>query len=333
MLELAWPWAFLLLPLPWLLRQWLPPARGDEAALQISFMDELEQLSQRRALRPLPPWRRQLAPAGLWVLLLLALARPEWVGSPLPLSASGRDLLLAVDVSGSMQHTDMRWQKEEVTRLQLVKNLFTPFIESRIGDRVGLILFGSQAYLQAPLTFDRKTVSTWLDESVVNIAGPDTAIGDAIGLGIKRLRLRPAQARVLVLITDGANTAGQVMPMTAARLAREEGIRIYTIGIGSDASESPLLGMLGIQPGIDLDEPTLQAIAETTGGEYFRARNADELEGIAQTLDRLEPVNQKANQVRPVQPLYFIPLLIVLLSSLWLARPDNWRLLLPRRWR
>lgn len=238
MFEFAWPWVFALAPLPWLLRLVLPAADSGEAALKVSFLDELESLAGRRARARLPAWRQQVRFALLWFLLLLAAARPQWVGEPLPLPASGRDLLLAVDVSGSMDYRDMRWQDDEISRLELIKKLFGDFIEDRRGDRVGLILFGSQAYLQAPLTFDRHTVRVWLDEAQIGIAGKNTAIGDAIGLAVKRLRQRPAESRVLVLITDGANTGGQIAPQIAAQLAAEQQVKIYTIGVGATRSRA-----------------------------------------------------------------------------------------------
>lgn len=254
MFEFAWPWVFALAPLPWLLRLVLPAADSGEAALKVSFLDELESLAGRRARARLPAWRQQVRFALLWFLLLLAAARPQWVGAPLPLPASGRDLLLAVDVSGSMDYRDMRWQEDEISRLELIKKLFGDFIEDRRGDRVGLILFGSQAYLQAPLTFDRHTVRVWLDEAQIGIAGKNTAIGDAIGLAVKRLRQRPAESRVLVLITDGANTGGQIAPQIAAQLAAEQQVKIYTIGIGADPQQGGVPGLFGFNPGLDLDE-------------------------------------------------------------------------------
>ena len=316
MFEFAWPWVFLLAPLPWLLRASLPPADSGEAALKINFLAELEGLSGQRARLRLPAVRQQLPFVLIWVLLLLASARPQWLGDPLPMPASGRDLLLAIDVSGSMDYADMRWEDEEVSRLTLVKHLLGTFIDGRQGDRVGLILFGSRAYLQSPLTFDRQTVHTWLDEAQKNIAGPQTAIGDAIGLAVKRLRERPAQSRVLVLVTDGANNGGEIDPITAARLAAEEGITIYPIGIGADPEQGGVLGMLGFNPGIDLDEPSLRAIADATGGEYFRARDSEELLTIEATLDRLEPVAQKPTLARPTLALYPWPLGLAFLLSL-----------------
>lgn len=331
MFEFAWPWVFILAPLPWLLRVWLPAADSGEAALKISFLAELESLSGRRARVRLPAVRQQLPFVLIWLLLLLACARPQWLGEPLPMPASGRDLLLAVDVSGSMDYADMLWQDEEVSRLALVKHLLGDFIDGRQGDRVGLILFGSRAYLQSPLTFDRQTVHTWLDEAQINIAGPQTAIGDAIGLAIKRLRERPAQSRVLVLVTDGANNGGEIDPITAARLAAEEGITIYPIGIGADPEQGGVLGMLGFNPGIELDEPSLRIIADTTGGEYFRARDSQELQAIEATLDRLEPVAQKPTLARPTLPLYPWSLGLALLLSLLVVSQTLWPTL-RQRW-
>ena len=218
----------------------------------------------------------------------------------------------------------MRLGEEDVSRLTLVKQLIGEFIDGRSGDRVGLILFGSQAYLQAPLTFDRQTVRTWLDEAVIGIAGQNTAIGDAIGLAVKRLRQRPADSRVLVLITDGANNGGQIDPMTAARLAAEEGVTIYPIGIGADPQQAGNFAAFGLNPSLDLDEPSLRAIAELTGGEYFRARDQRELQNIEATLDRLEPVAQQPTLARPALALYAWPLAAALLLSLALVIRSLW---------
>jgi Ca-activated chloride channel family protein len=321
MLEFAWPLIFLLLPLPWIARRLLPPARGAEQVLQVGFLEELATLSRRRVSLGLPGWRQQLPYALVWVLLVAACARPQWLGPPLPLPASGRDLLVAVDVSGSMDYPDMQWQGENVSRLALVKHLLGDFLENRVGDRVGLILFGSRAYVQAPLTFDRRTVRAWLDDAQVGIAGQNTAVGDAIGLAVKRLRLRPADSRVLVLVTDGANNGGQIHPLTAARLAAAEQVRIHTIGIGADPQAAAANAAQGISPGSDLDETALKAIASATAGEYFRARDGQDLQGIGEALDRLEPVNQAPTQVRPVEELYHWPLAgAVILVALLVAQ-------------
>lgn len=324
MFELAWPWILLLLPLPWLLRLLLPPADSGEPVLKVGFLSELEGLAGRRARLNLPTWRQQAPMVVIWLLLLFAAARPQWLGDPVPVAASGRDLLVAVDVSGSMDFPDMRWQGEDVSRLALVKALLGDFLQDRRGDRVGLILFGSQAYLQAPLTFDRRTVRTYLDEALIGIAGKNTAIGDAIGLAVKRLRERPAQSRVLILITDGANNGGQIHPLTAARLAAQEGVRIYTIGIGANPEASGTPGLLGLNPSLDLDETSLREIAELTHGAYFRAHDGAELASIGDTLDQLEPVTQQPTRARTAKPLYSWPLALALLLSVLLVIAAQW---------
>lgn len=324
MFELAWPWIFVLLPLPWLARLVLPAADSGEPVLKVSFLDELEGLAGRRARLNLPTWRQQAPFVLVWLLLLCAAARPQWLGEPLPVAASGRDLLVAVDVSGSMDFPDMHWDDEDVSRLALVKQLLGDFLQGREGDRVGLILFGSQAYLQAPLTFDRRTVRSFLDEAQIGIAGKNTAIGDAIGLAVKRLRMRPANSRVLILVTDGANNGGQIHPLTAARLAAQESIKIYTIGIGADPDETGTAGMIGLNPSLDLDEASLKEIAEVTHGAYFRAHDGNELNAIGQTLDRLEPVAQQPTQARTALALYSWPLALALWLSMLLVVRERW---------
>src|SRR5690606_35969735 len=295
-LEFAWPLCFLLLPLPWVYRRWLPPAQTRSAALHVTFMDRLQSIRPLAGESTVPGRRWPLL--LVWLLLVLAAARPQLLGEALPAATSGRDMMLAVDLSGSMEFRDMQLDGQEANRLTLVKALLGDFIERRRGDRIGLVLFGSQAYVQAPLTHDREAVAQWLDESFIGLAGRETAIGDAIGLAIKRLQAEPAASRVLILISDGANTAGSVSPLRAARLAAEHGIRIFTIGIGADVTAPPGALSFGLQtdPSIELDEQSLRQIAELTGGEYFRARNGDDMQAIYQRLDQLEPA------LRPGRP-------------------------------
>lgn len=322
MFEFVWPWIFLLAPLPWLARLLLPLTHANETALKVSFLDELQQLTGNVRRRDRFFSRHRSAPFLLiWLCLLSAAARPEWIDKAAPIATSGRDLLLALDVSGSMEYADMQWNGQPVKRLELVKQLFGEFIEDRHGDRIGLILFGSRAYLQSPLTFDRKTVAAWLREAMIGIAGNSTAIGDAIALGIKHLRQYPGQNRILVLITDGASNSGQIDPMTAARLAAGQQVKIYTIGIGADPGAGD---HMGFNPSFDLDESSLRAIAEITGGQYFRARNTDELRRIEMTLDRLEPVELYSIHARPSKALYVWPLASALLLSLILAGRSLW---------
>ena len=320
MIHFAWPWMLLLLPLPWLVRRWWPPAtdRGT-AALFAPFALGLAGNSDVSPASGVVRWRLGLA-AFIWLCLLVAAARPQWLGEPAPLPQTGRNLVLAIDVSGSMETPDLALDGSQATRLDVVKQVAGDFIENRSGDRVGLILFGSQAYLQAPLTFDHVTLRHFLEEAVIGVAGRETAIGDAIGLAVKRLREAPGGEAVLVLLTDGQNTAGAVSPRQAAKLAAQTGLRIHTIGIGAEQMQvRGLLGPRRVNPSANLDETTLRAIAETTGGRYFRARNRDDLVEVYKRLDELEPVTGNSHLVRPVTALFPWPLGVAVLLSLLLA--------------
>jgi Ca-activated chloride channel family protein len=318
MLRFEWLWVLLSLPLPWLLRRLLPPGRpAPEAALRVPSLEDFaagsDDTGRAGAARPWVLWLALTA----WCCLVLAAARPQWLGEPLALPASGRDLMLAVDLSGSMEVEDFQLQGRLVDRLTATRHVAGQFIERRVGDRLGLILFGRQAYLQAPLTFDRTTVRQLLEEAAIGLAGKETAIGDAIGLAVKRLRDQPAESRVLVLLTDGANTAGEIGPRKAAELAAQAGLKIYTIGIGADEMlVRSLFGTRRVNPSQDLDEGTLRAIAETTGGRYFRARDLEELEGIYALLDQLEAVQSDRLRLRPTQALYPWPLGLALALGL-----------------
>jgi Ca-activated chloride channel family protein len=234
---------------------------------------------------------------------------------------NGRDILLAVDISGSMQQEDMEINGREVNRLVAVKAVVGDFVVKREGDRLGLILFGEKAYLQTPLTFDRKTMQTLLNEAQLGFAGSNgTAIGDAIGLAVKRLQDRPENHRVVILLTDGANNAGELEPMEAADLARRAKVKIYTVGIGAEIQETwGLFGKRITNPSADLDETALQGIADTTGGQFFRARDPQELAAIYAELNRLEAIEQEAETIRPVATLFHWPLGLAFILSLILA--------------
>lgn len=317
MIRFAWPWLFLLAPLPWLVYRFLPGASPRrEAALYAPFIltafgdHWLGEAKKRR-------WPVALA-ALIWLLLLCAGARPQWLGDPVELPETGRSLMLAVDASGSMEIPDLDLSGSKASRLDVVKQVAGDFIRRRSGDRIGLIIFGTEAYLQAPLTFDRTTVAELLAETEVGIAGKQTAIGDAIGLALKRLRNVPRGKAALILLTDGGNNAGQVPPRQAADLAAQAGVKIYTIGVGADRIEVPsLLGSQIVNPSADLDEDTLRYIAKVTGGRYFRARDAKGLAEIYRRIDALEPVKGDSRVVRPVTALFMWPLGAAFLLS-WL---------------
>ncbi|MDQ7010647.1 MAG: VWA domain-containing protein [Mariprofundaceae bacterium] len=320
-LSWQWLWAFALLPLPFLVRMLLPPVQRQQSVAYVPFAAEWPDASLTRTDKYERPrlWLATL----IWVLVIIAAARPQWVGDAVELPVSGRDLMLAVDISGSMQTPDFEMAGRAVDRLTATKAVADAFIERREGDRIGLILFGSQAYVQTPLTFDRKTVRRLLDEAVVGLAGKATAIGDAIGLATKRLQqgeTGASQEQVLILLTDGVNTTGAVSPMQAAELAARRGLTIYTIGIGADAMViESFFGSRQINPSAELDEKTLTAIAEKTGGRYFRAHNTKELQQIYQLIDQLEPVEKDKQVYRPRHALFMWPLgLALLLASAFL---------------
>jgi len=322
MWTLAWWWMLFALPLPWLVRRLVPAESLDrDAALRVPVAAEFAELAGLRAPTAARRWRLGVL-LVLWLLAVLAAARPQFVGEPVSLPMTGRDLLLSVDLSGSMEEQDFQVNGQWVDRLTALKGVATDFIDRRVGDRIGLILFGREAYLQAPLTFDRATVSTLLDESAIGLAGKETAIGDSIGLAIRTLDdAGVAQGlRVLILLPDGANPAGAVEPPKAAELAAQRHMIIYTIGIGADAlTVRSLFGLRQINPSADLDEETLTAIAEMTGGRYFRARDTEEFAEIYTILDGLEPAESDERGFRPIKELFYWPLGAAALMALLAA--------------
>jgi len=328
---IAWPWLLLLAPVPWLLRKILPSSSSSGSqALRVPWF---EAVAGKRGGWMRRPWLAVIA-VLVWLLLVFAASRPQWIGEIESLPVTGRDLLLAVDISGSMDTQDMIMNKTAVNRLRVVKKVAGEFIQRRHGDRVGLILFGSRAYLQTPLTFDTETTATLLDESEIGLAGRETAIGDAIGLAVKRLRDDAAADRVLILLTDGANTSGEVQPLQAAEFAGREGLTVYTVGVGADEMMvQDFFGTRVVNPSADLDEDTLRSIAERTGGRYFRARDAEGLEKIYEILDELEPVESDVEIIRPVDELFYWPMgfayVLALLAALLSIRPLMLRTVTP----
>lgn len=324
-LTIAWPWVWILLPLPWLLsltfRKHAQENTGG-AAIPFPAADSLIAASQHHQARANNLWPLWL----IWIFLLTALCRPQWQGEPLGLPSTGRDLLLVVDISGSMETPDMEIDGQRVARIVAVKKVVGDFASQRLGDRLGLVLFGSQAYLQTPLTFDRQTLVTQLREAQLGFAGERTAIGDALALAAKRLKDRQQQSRVIILLTDGANTDGSLSPLQGADIAQQMGIKIYTIGMGAEVMiHRGLFGSQRVNPSADLDEPTLQEIAEKTGGAYFRARSTDELGQIYQMLDALEPSFDQEKVVRPIVEYYHWSLAAALLLSVLLILRAIWK--------
>ncbi|MGN6514015.1 MAG: vWA domain-containing protein, partial [Lysobacteraceae bacterium] len=245
-----------------------------------------------------------------WALLCVAAARPQQLGPPVQPPQSARDLMLAVDLSGSMGEEDMALGGRGVDRLTAAKAVLADFLDRRAGDRIGLIVFGDRAYALTPLTRDLSAGRQQLDDTVVGLPGRATALGDAIGLAVKRLRRQPANERVLVLLTDGVNTAGQLDPLKAAGLARDAGVRIHTVAFGGQGDTLSVFGLPIRMPGGDesVDEGTLRQVARLTGGRFFRARDTDQLAGIYAEIDRMEPIRQPAESVRPRLERYPLPL-------------------------
>lgn len=320
--SLAWPWMLWSLPVPILMRWW-PSRPGAGAALRVPYAaDQLQSLGAASGGTG-PRLGRALLWLA-WACLCVAAARPQQLGEAVTPPQQGRQMMLAVDVSGSMSEADMMLGNQVVERLTAAKAVLADFLDRRVGDRVGLLIFGERAYTLTPLTADLTSVRDQLRDSVVGLAGRETAIGDAIALAVKRLREQPQGQRVLILLTDGVSNAGVLEPLRAAELAQAEGVRVYTVAFGGDGG----ISLFGVQiaPGEDpVDEATLNKIAELTGGRSFRARNTDELAGIYAELERLEPVKSAGPAVRPRIERYAPPLALALLLAglAWL---------LPRRW-
>lgn len=322
MFHFAWIWMFLLLPLPWVVRYALP-AKNDkpEGVLNIPFYQRLvaAQASERRGQASFGLILKAFT-ILTWLLIVIAVARPEWLGQPVAIERNGRDIMMAIDISGSMGSPDLVQDGRQFTRFDVVQDVASQFVSERTGDRLGLILFGTRAYLQTPLTFDRNTVVEMLSDASIGLAGPKTAIGDSIGLAIKRLMDEPVDNRVLILLTDGASNAGSVTPLEAAKLAAKEHVKIYTVGLGADSlTVNSLFGPQRINPSRDLDEKTLKEVAELTGGLYFRAKDQEGLAEVYEAINRLEPLAGDSDMFQPIYSLYVWPLGLALLLSFCLG--------------
>ncbi|MBA4695929.1 MAG: VWA domain-containing protein [Legionella sp.] len=322
MFEFSDPWVLLLLPLPFVLRFILPAKKATcSAAVRVPFFSDIIKLQSNK--RQIVFWTGLVTwYTIIWTCLVLALAGPRWIGKLQPLTREGHNIMLALDLSGSMALNDMRLHGTQVMRLTVVKETAKQFIQQRAGDRLGLVLFGTRAYLQTPLTYDHLSVLQRLDEAVVGLAGQTTSLGDALGLAIKHLKKTPEQARLVILLTDGANNSGVLPPLKAAELAQSEKVKVYTIGLGSQAASALTQGIIyNRPPGSDLDETTLKAIAKMTNGHYFRATDTQSLSQIYQKINALEALPQDYATVRPQQEYYVWPLsLAFLVLMLWLSK-------------
>jgi Ca-activated chloride channel family protein len=304
MLTFEHPWAVLVLVLPLLAWLLLPPYRETMPAVRVPFFAEMARLSRQTpsagAVVMRKNWLQWLLTPLAWGLLVAALARPVWIDPPVERIESARDLMLAIDLSQSMEATDfVDASGRRMNRLQAVKQVVAGFIARRKHDRIGLIVFGATAFPQAPLTLDHESVLTLLDEAQIGMAGPQTAIGDAIGVAIRMTEKSTARERVLILLTDGNDTASRLPPERAAAVAKDRGLIIHTIGIGDPSA--------GGEDKVDLAE--LRKLSAETGGQSFRGENLAGLESIYATLDRLTPDKAKHQSHRPKRELFWLPLL------------------------
>lgn len=332
MFELASPWVLLLLPLPLLL--WLLPRVATQlpAALKIPFYQAIVTILESKK----GVWSEQISFRLLFstaCLILFAAAGPRWVGPPQFAASEGHNIMLALDLSGSMELHDMLLHGQAVSRLTVVKHAAEQFVQHRAGDRIGLILFGSRAYLQTPLTYDHHSVWERLDDATVGLAGQTTSIGDALGLAVKRLQDTPIKGRVIILLTDGVNNSGVLSPLKAAELAKLEHCKVYTIGLGRPADPNGVNNMFfGGNGSADLDEVTLEKIAQVTKGHYFRATDVRSLQAIYETINRLETITQEKMSIRPQKNYYPWPLgLAFLLLLYWFAEKTGWVSILKER--
>ena len=326
MFELAMPWVLLLAILPPLLWTVLPQSiLKFPAALKIPFYQPLQSAVVQQ--KPLFASNKRIGLLFLiWSLIVLALSGPRWVGEPVALNREGRNIMMVLDLSGSMELGDMVMDGHFVSRLAVVKQAAEQFVKARHGDRIGLILFGSQAYLQTPLTYDLKNVLLRIEDATVGLAGKTTSIGDALGLAVKRLQKVSPDSRVVILLTDGANNSGVLAPLKAAELAKDDGIKVYTIGLGAEldprVSNS---AFFSLNSGADLDEKTLKEIAAMTDGRYFRATDANSLQAIYAMINQLETSSDDQAMLRPQHEYYYLPLAVaLLLLAGFLAQQSVW---------
>jgi len=329
MYELSQPWFLVLWFLPWLIYQFLKPVEVQyQFALRVPFFDQwLDSSAHQKSYQSIP-WFWHLL--GIWFFLVLALAGPRWIGAPLPLVYETHDVMLVLDISGSMALEDMPSSRGYQSRWQVVRKTALDFVQKRTDDKIGIILFGERSYLFAPLTLDKTTLAQRISDAEVGLAGQATALGDAIGLGVKHLKDTPKKGRVMVLLTDGVANAGILPPDKAAEIAKAQNIKIYSIGLGPQAKGKSLSSIFWqLQQSSDLDEKTLKAISNSTHGKYFRASDEKSLEKIYAQIDKLEPVEQKRQDLRPQKQYFYIPLSIAFFWLMFLLMQQIWR---EKRW-
>ena len=328
MISFAYPSAFFLLLLPFIIYYILPEARGVHGdALRITFLQDLNRINilsgglwqQSSSSSKFFSSLSRFILLTTYLLLITAIARPQIVGEPIRLKNEGRDILMIMDISNSMLEPDFSVKGHRTSRLNVVKAVASDFIDKRIDDRFGLVLFGSRAYLQSPLTYDKQSVKDILFSMDAGMAGNSTAIGDALGLSLKTLKDAPNKDnKIIILLTDGENNDGNLSLPQALNLAKNENIKIYTIGVGGAGSlAQSILGYKIAMPS-GLDEKGLQKIANETQGQYFRASDTSSLLEIYDAIDKLEPQSNEENYVQEIKEYYYIPLALAIIFSILL---------------
>lgn len=319
MISFGLPWAFVLLPLPLLVWRFLPAHKERVPAIRFPFfrrvVAEAQVTAAAGAVVMGRAWFQMLVAAFIWAMLVLAIARPERLGAPIETSKSARDLILAIDISGSMDTRDFATAEgQPVQRLAGVRDVVRAFVEGRDGDRMALIVFGTKAYLQSPLTEDTGTIVELLDQTEVGMAGPHTAIGDALGLSIRTFEASEIEQRLLILLSDGADTASRMSPLNAAEIARGEGVEVHTIAVGDPNATGENR----------VDTQALEDIARRTGGQSFFAADQAALDEIYARIDALTPRLTETQSYRPRQSLHHLPLLLALLAGVGAVAQMLW---------
>lgn len=315
MIHLAYPdmlWLLLAAPIVYYILPAVNKMYGD--ALKIPFVSDIADIKARSksgnyVSKVTNSGIKNLLPLTIvWILTVLALCRPQWVGEPTRVRNSGRDILLVADISTSMNERDFRYQNRYYSRLDALKSVVGDFIDERADDRMGLVLFGTRAYTQVPLTYDKKSLKEVLYSVDAGMAGNSTSIGDAIGVSLKNLVLEDTKEdhKVIILLTDGENNDGTLSFPQALKLAEDEKIKIYTIGLGSD-KEDFLGGLFSIPVSAGPDEASLKYLAEITNGRYFRAKDVQSLANIYKEINQLEPQEREGRFIQETKDLYYYP--------------------------
>lgn len=323
MMGFAWPFMFAFLPLPFLVRRYFITSDIDAFdALKVPFYREVAAISGKKGVTRIADGKkvRLFLMFFIWILLIIAAARPEWTGPAQPILQKSRNMIVAVDLSDSMKRTDFEYKGQQLDRFQALRLAVYDFLSKRKGDRIGMVAFGTHSYEYVPLTLDLKTVKDMFSELETSFAGSLTAIGDALGLALKRIKDVPAKDKVIILMSDGESNTGTINIEQALKAAKDMQVRIYTIGIG--AYEQKVKGLFGTQvinPSEGLDEDTLRRIADETGGKYYRAYNTEEFMKIYDDIDNLEPIVSAETFVRPVKELFYYPLAVALFLSVLAA--------------